>query len=248
MRLNLPTSRVLGPWLAFVAMLTLAHPVRAGLIFISDPADLGANDAINWTTGNHADPFSTMSVGGVGVTVLLDYTNGTGPTPIATGPDSIQGPKSGGTFGIVPLALTLTFDEPIHGGGADLSPVFGFFGSGQENFISLEAFGLGGRSLGSTSIQITSSAQNHQPVFLGLLSDSANITELQFNMVGYNFILGDYKGAWNSTLGDIALLDNASPSTAVPEPASLTLFGLGLLALASYGWRREAARMAGSGR
>jgi hypothetical protein len=53
-------------------------------------------------------------------------------------------------------------------------------------------------------------------------------------------LIGDISGVGNFGM---SITPEAGPS-AVPEPASLTLFGLGLLGFAGYGWRRRRASVA----
>lgn len=59
-------------------------------------------------------------------------------------------------------------------------------------------------------------------------------------LTGATTLIGDISGVGNF---DMSITPPAGPA-AVPEPASLTLFGLGLLGFAGYGGRRRRASVA----
>ena len=175
--------------------------------FLSDRASLGSNDQIDWSSlGPLDDPFDPVSGFNIlpnsfsatsqnGLELFLDIppaepgitppfvfrtlpapgieTNyGTGDFILFTGLLPAPPPAPGN-----PGPLTITFDTPVLGAGAQIAvdDIFDF-----TAFIS--AFDDSDRLLGTFSVPGTSSVElDDSAVFLGIVSDTPNISRLVFS-------------------------------------------------------------------
>ena len=219
-------------------LILLAAPVEAvNLTFVSDRAALGGTDRVDWSILEPVLPpfqvlphsFWVTSEQGLGINVSIPSAAAPGVTP----PLLFQAlPSSGIPTNFAsrdfilftgfrpgpppavgnPGPLTITFDRPVAAAGTQIAVDDTFF------FTALiSAFDSNNNLLGSFSTQGTSSlALDNSAQFLGVRSDTANISRL----------------VYSSSEGDRALGINAlSIAEAVPEPsniAALAVAGLGL--------------------
>ena len=85
---------------------------------------------------------------------------------------------------------------------------------------TIQAFGVGGGLLGSASRQgVGTSAADGSAIFLGIWSDEGNIQRLVINSISLV----------NRRDGEFAI--NYLSVAIVPEPSSIVLFGLGVVAV-----------------
>jgi hypothetical protein len=220
-------------------LLVAAPSLSATLSLTTTRADFGSNDVLDWAKlGSVVPPipfkvlpfsFVATSADGLNVDVnipppsqpgitppLLFQTTATGiPTNFAAGdfvlftgllPGQFPGPGNSGP-------LTLTFETPVTGAGTQIA-----VDDTLQFVASVSAFDAQNKLLGSFSAPGSSSlALDNSALFLGVLSDTANISRLEFST-----------SVPNRAIGINAL---SIRTTAVPEPgsvAALLLTGIGL--------------------
>ncbi|MBC7883655.1 MAG: hypothetical protein H7Y37_20385 [Anaerolineae bacterium] len=201
--------------MASIAMFSLCSGVQAASL-VTERSALGANDLLNWSSV--APPFTFLSstftapsVGGLGVTVSIPT-----PTPPVSQPFVFQNgsaiPTNFGDGDFIlftglnfstqagnPGPLTLTFAQPVFAAGAQLLPDEGgaFIG-----FIS--AFDLNNTLLGSFQLDgVVTTARDNSAIFLGVSSDTANISRLVFS----------------TSIPNVGIGINQLSIVAVPEPS-----------------------------
>lgn len=237
--LNLSTKDLSATALgaALTAILAvLPSPVQA-VTLVTERAALGGDDQIDWSSLGSVAPFNFLpnsfpatSEGGLGLSVEIPENTGlTPPFVFQTLPEPgiptnfaqgdfilftgfIPGPPP--TVGN-PGPLTITFNTPVLGAGAQIAvddtPEFTAFISAFDNANNL----LGTfESVGTSSLALDNSA-----LFLGVLSDTPNISRLVFSSSEPERAFG------------INTLSLAAVPAAVPEPTST----LGLLAFGALG-------------
>lgn len=225
---------------AILTTLVVATPsFSATLSFTTTRADISGNDQLDWASLGPVVPpqpfkvlpfsFTATSAGGLQVNVnvppvvnpaitppLLFQTTATGiPTNFAAGdfilftgllPNQFPAPGN-------PGPLTLSFETPVRGAGAQIAVddtlIFSAF---------IAAFDRDNNLLGTFSAPGTSSLTlDNSALFLGALSDTANISRIEFSASVPERAIG---------------INTLSVQTAaVPEPSStaaLILTGLGL--------------------
>ncbi len=224
--------------MASIAIVSLCSGAQAASL-VTDRSALGGNDLLNWSTV--AAPFtflpstfSTTSAGGLGITV-----NVPAPTPPVSQPFIFQnGPAIPTNFGdgdfVIftglnfstqagnPGPLTLTFAQPVFAAGAQLlpdagGPFTGFISAYDLNNTLLGAFQLDG---------VTTTTRDNSAIFLGVSSDTANISRLVFS----------------TSIPNAAIGINQLSIVAVPEPPILPgLLLLTSMFLGAY-WVRSSAQ------
>jgi hypothetical protein len=210
-------------------VVNLAMPVRTWAItLISDRATIGETDRVDWSSLGPVNPpfkvlpnsFSTASKGGLGINVDIPTATTPGITPplvFQTSNRGIPTNFASGDFVLLtglkpgpppaignPGPLTINFDRPVSAAGAQIAvddvPAFTAFVSAFDRQNNL----LGNFSIGGTSsLALDNSAQ-----FLGVSSDTANISRLVYSSSEGNRAVG---------------INSLSVSEPVPEP--LTIFG-----------------------
>jgi hypothetical protein len=205
----------------------LTGAAQASVTLVTSSSALGANDSISWTQLGPAftvltGPQAVTSTGGLAATVtsagntLERRDQGSGwAGNFANGAPLLW------TRGVGP-DITLSFAAPVYGAGAQFqADIFGPF--------TAEVIGIGGSVLGTFTENGTSnSAGDDSAIFIGILSDTADISSIVFHQTGGN----------DFAIGNVALNTSDTPA-AVPEPASLSLLGLGLIGFIST--RRKSA-------
>jgi hypothetical protein len=199
-----------------------AAPSHAALTQKNSRALLGGNDFIDWAAAGavnstHVNPFIIISNDALQTTVSKP----------SSGPFERRNQGSGWNGNFAPGdaliwtrftsgPLMLEFANPVWGGGTQIQRnAFGAFTGTVEAFDSLNM------SLGSFSLNGNSNnAGNNSAIFLGVLSDSANIKKLAFNV----------DGEQDFALNQVDLVTQREVSPA-PEPASMALLSMGALPL-----------------
>ena len=230
-----------GLWAAGT-LLVLAAPAQAALIFFDNRADF---EAASGLSGIDED-FEEANLGPSGFAFTsnpLDATTNDGafsPGDIAAGlslsssspaaqlvvlGDEIGGPGKKITPESLGVLTIVSLDPPVTAIGLDL------FASSASVTLDIALFDAVGGALGSTSV---TGVNQETPTFFGVISDMDTIGSLTFGVPGFG-----------------QLIDNITFGNAVaqlPEPASLALFGLGLLGLGvAVRRRRYTYRLSPSG-
>lgn len=219
---------------ALLAVLPLS--VQAATL-TTERAALGGNDQIDWSSLGPVAPFnflpnsfSATSERGLGldvdipvapVSITPPFVFQTSPPPgiptnFANGDFVLFTGLTPGTFPSVgnPGPLTITFDTPVFGAGAQIA-----VDDTLEFTAFISAFDNTNTLLGSFQATGTSSlALDNSALFLGVRSDTANISKLVFS----------------TSVPDRAVAINTLSIKAVPEPSStLSLLVLGFLGAGS---------------
>jgi len=119
--------------------------------------------------------------------------------------------------------ITLSFDQPLSGIGMQVE--HGYYGAFTA---TIQAFDVGGALLGSASRQgVGTSAADGSAIFIGIGSDEGNIQRLAINSISLV----------NGRDGEFAI--NYVSAAMVPEPSSMALFGLGVVAVRLNWWRQQ---------
>jgi hypothetical protein len=188
--------------MASIAVVSLCSATQAATL-VTDRVALGGNDLLNWSTVAAPSTFlpstfSTAYAGGLGITVSIPA-----PTPPISQPFVFQnGPAIPTNFGdgdfVIftglnfrtqagnPGPLTLTFAQPVFAAGAQLlpdeaGPFTGFISAYDLNNTLLASFQLNG---------VTTTARDNSAIFLGVSSDTANISRLVFSTSIPNAAIG----------------------------------------------------------
>jgi hypothetical protein len=120
--------------------------------------------------------------------------------------------------------LTISLPTPVFGGGAQ------FQRNGLGAFTAeITALDATNNVLASfTEVGLSTSSPDNSAIFIGVLSDTPNISKIQFRLsTGGSFAINQF---------DFRTTPSVS---AVPEPSSLALLGSVAIPLARWGWRRK---------
>jgi hypothetical protein len=188
--------------IASLSVISLSSATQA-VTLVTDRAALGGNDLLNWSTvaapfAPLPSAFSTASAGGLGITVNVPPPI----SPISTPFIFQNGPAISTNFGdgdfVIftglnfvdqtgnPGPLTLTFAQPVFAAGAQLLPdaggsFIGFISAYDLNSTLLASFQLNG---------VTTTTRDNSAIFLGVSSDTANISRLVFSTSVPNVAIG----------------------------------------------------------
>jgi hypothetical protein len=230
-------SKFLGLMALAVAGVTNAAPVM-----VTTPAALGANDSVNWAQlgaeGTIFGPgFSANSANALSVAGSLTGANGC----VATVGGSTCGWNAGPGF---VFGDTVLWAEDTNGDGS--GPMVLSFASvlGAGLWLQSTAFGAFTAQIdafnGVTNIgSFTEFSANGDGIFIGVLDTISDITKISVKLQGCSGASCDF--AVNS------LLLKERVSTDVPEPTSLTLVLLPLLALPAIRRRQACATIVNLG-
>jgi hypothetical protein len=207
-------------------------PVQAGIITVTnDPTGtgrpaFGGTDIVDWGVLGPSftaipAPFGINSVGGLGLTVShlgsfferRDLNNGWGGN-FTDGNILLwtQGSNA---------PMTIDFASAVKGIGFQINPNF------SDTSTTVEVFGAGNVSFGSFNL-ITNSRATPSGSFIGFTSSLTDITRITLTQAPNR----------DFAINQLSLI--RTTDSAVPEPTTLTMFGLGgALSLAFAGYRRR---------
>lgn len=200
------------------------HPLKIVVILAS------LISAAVFTTATSAAPVTSIA-GGTAVTLPVENYFGSGPKTVtpnitwSSNNSSVYGYNGGYGFGgngywtnnLIMVGsnsptdeMTFTFANPVaaFGGFFNFAPGFG-------SPATISAYDATDTLLDTFVLTFTTNGGNDQGEFHGFRESTANISSFK--------MAGEYIGGANFVVG------NAAEAAAVPEPESLTLFGLGLL-------------------
>ena len=217
-------------------------PSYAAVIGVDSASSLGANDAIGWGQINlpagqsvqaYTGPLSVVSTNGNGATVSVGGDHMLVRVDQAPGGDSYGNfppgmqliVTNGGHEGIV-----INFSQPVYGGGAQV-------GSGSYGPYDAIVMAFSGAHLqGTYSVAATTTTDglNNPAPFIGLLSDSRNITSLVF------FADHGDSGGYGTDLGTVSLNVRVHPG--VPEPSTWAMMLIGFAGL-GFAFRQSRRKM-----
>lgn len=219
--------------LAFAAG-SWALGASAGTITVTDSptgrAAFGGDDIVSWATlgpefTTLANTFQTTSSGNLGVTV----SQPTGQFQRRNQPTSWNGNFSDGlallwTGGDNADPLTLSFDKLIQGIGFQINP------NHSETITHVEVFGLNNVLFGAFNV-VTNNRGAASADFIGFTSSLGDIARITISQ-GAN---SDF------AINQLSIISADDTPSDVPEPGSMALLGVGLLAAAGA-IRRKAIR------
>jgi hypothetical protein len=229
--LGLRISRVLftGACLACVSAF-------AGEVRVTTPGALGSNDSTSWSQLGAdetviAGPFAATSAQSIGVTGNFSAGDNTGLVAVVcpANPSCTWTAASGMVAGDTDI---WAFDNGtgLGTGPIDLSLATAVLGAGA--WIGADTTGAFTASIqafnGNTAIAPASTSTSDgtgDPVFLGLLDSTADITRIEFSLT-------NCAGCSNNgdlVIDTLLMTDTVSPT---PEPSTMALFGGGLAGLA----------------
>lgn len=233
--------------LTTVTLLAIANPSQAAVNLVTNRANLGANDQLNWSSvgtifppATLTSPITATTPGGLNVTVTIPpaptsgflppfppitppfvfQTNSVIPTNFANGDfilfTGLQPgpPPANGN----PGPITLTFGTPVQGIGTQfavddaITPFTAFFDVFDSNNQLLANF---------SEIGTSSTALDNSAIFLGAISDSANISRVVYRSNVPLRAIG---------INQLSIVSGQVPPAATPESSStLAIVGFGLL-------------------
>jgi hypothetical protein len=239
-------SPILIAAVAILAARTLLYADT--LVPYTSRAAFGGNDSLDWgqlglCNESLSNPFTATSAGGLSVQGSVAI--GHGSTTTQRNADGSGGCAYNGWFGnfspgdnLVWTAnfdtgqgpLTLTFGSPIFGVGTQfMADFYGPFTA------QIDAYN-GGILLGSViAAGDSGGAADNSAMFLGVRDlDGANITHVVLSLPTAS------ADPWDFTINQLSLA--TADVTAIPEPASLVMFGTGLVSIAARRYRKTKAR------
>jgi hypothetical protein len=223
--------KVVSTMWVVIAITTIQLPVYA-IRFINQRASIGSNDTIDWSSLGTVKPFNNVpnlffgnSENGRGFKVSIPSFFGS-PRPIVFETLSQPGIETNFSSGDYVLftgltdkpfppgtntsLITIKFDQPVQAAGTQLA----LGGTTKPYQAIVSAFDHEDNLLGTFSTEaISSQALDNSAVFLGAMSDTANISRLVFRTSETNVPFGI----------------NSVNFKSIPEPSSV----LGLLTLSS---------------
>lgn len=127
-------------------------------------------------------------------------------------------------------SLAISLPSPVYGGGAQIEPNGGTNFTAQITALDASNNVLASFTESGVNISSYSEVGDNSAIFIGIeeSGNTANISKIQFQITnGNNFAINQF---------DFRTTPEVSP---VPEPASLTLLGIGGVCLLGYHWRRR---------
>ena len=198
----------------------------------TDYVDWGAS--ANIPNGTHqSSPFTATSNGGVTISVseaggpFQGLTQGNGWNGnFANGDHLLYTGTSYGSQG-GPVELMSFSSGAVSAAGAQIQA--DYYGSYTAEITAYDSLG---NILGQyTENGVANGNGDNSAIFLGIQSSSAKITAIEFSLTADVGSTSDFAiNQFDFTPGV------ASP---VPEPATITMLGIGIVGLAAYGWRRR---------
>jgi hypothetical protein len=224
-------------FLAVVACSASAGQAAAGFVQITDPSGLSAGDTTATYTGNDGDsvasPYS-LSAGGTTLTFSR-----------AAGGDFTRADEGTSWIGAFPNGQKLlwTLDSTSNAGSAT---TIAFAPAVTEMGLSVQQDDAVDTTFTATAFEGTTPELTIMVTVPDSgLPSAGNLGFTGFRATGSDFITSvvitssDGNASFDSdfAMGPVSF---GSPAvTAIPEPASLTLLGLGVAGRAGYGWRRR---------
>ncbi|MEI2580682.1 PEP-CTERM sorting domain-containing protein [Scytonema sp. PRP1] len=219
--LNLGKTSLALATVTILGVATAQSAVQAATIGFTSRTDLAGNDSVDWgnlgsNSTSISNPFSINSVNG-------NILNVSKPTDNFQRLDQVnQGSGWFGNFspGDRLLAtgenlgpITINFANPVDRAGAQIqSNYFGTFTA------IITAFDSVGNTLGNfTRLGNSNSRRDGSAIFIGIGSDTANISRLQFSVPNASFSPEDF------AINGLSLRSTSDSSQPVPEP--LTILG-----------------------